>query len=88
MEEGEAFGRVELLVAADRYDLSGLKKLCENSLVEGLTIDNVLDLLVLADTHNAEDLKKAAKNLVVEKVKSKGKIVYFKVLKIIFSITF
>jgi len=58
---------IELLVASDRYDLSGLKKLCESSLVDGLTIDNVLDLLILADTHNAEELKKAAKNLVVEK---------------------
>jgi hypothetical protein len=58
---------IELLQAGDRFDLSGLKHLCEQFLISHLTINNVLDMLILADTHNALRLKKAAKRMVIEK---------------------
>jgi len=58
---------IELLQAADRFDLSGLKELCEQFLITYLTINNVLDMFILADTHNADRLKKAAKRMVIEK---------------------
>jgi len=56
----------ELLAAADRYDLPGLKKSCENSLISYLSQDTVLDLFVLADMHNANELRVAAKKMIVD----------------------
>merc|ERR1719186_1431148 len=58
---------IELLQAGDRFDLSGLKHLCEQFLISHLTINNVLDMFILADTHNAPRLKKAARRMVIEK---------------------
>lgn len=56
----------ELLAAADRYDLPGLKKSCENSLIVSMSQETVLDLFVLADMHNANELRVAAKKMIVE----------------------
>ena len=60
------FQAVELLKAADRYDLPGLKRLCENSIVSSLEPDNALDMFGVADMHNAEDLKEIAKMMIVK----------------------
>lgn len=40
-----------------QYQLERLKTMCEEALVESLTVENACDILGLADTHNAEQLK-------------------------------
>jgi len=55
-----------LLEAADKYQLSELKQICEEVLCDSLTVDTCLECLVLADLHNAEQLKDAAVKFVVE----------------------
>ncbi|CAO2209733.1 unnamed protein product [Urochloa humidicola] len=46
-----------LLVAADRYDVQGLKVICEKRLCEGLTIATVASLFALGDQHNCSRLQ-------------------------------
>ncbi|KAJ3699044.1 hypothetical protein LUZ61_002749 [Rhynchospora tenuis] len=48
-----------LLVAADRYDLEWLKKICENILHVSIEMSNVVPLLSLAERHNCTHLKTA-----------------------------
>jgi len=55
-----------LLEAADKYQLSELKEICEEVLCLALDADICLECLVLADLHNAEELKEAAVKFVVE----------------------
>nr|VZI16264.1 unnamed protein product [Spirometra erinaceieuropaei] len=47
----------ELLAAADKYQLERLKAMCEEALVESLTVETACDILSLADVHSAEQLK-------------------------------
>lgn len=48
-----------LLIATDKYDLPGLKRLCEEALANRhLCEDNVCELLLLADRHSASFLKR------------------------------
>ncbi|KAL6843289.1 hypothetical protein ACP4OV_027002 [Aristida adscensionis] len=46
-----------LLVAADRYDVQGLKFACEKLLGEGLDADTVAAMFALADQHNCSKLQ-------------------------------
>jgi len=55
-----------LLEAADKYQLSELKEICEEVLCDSLTVDTCLECLVLADLHSAAELKEAAVKFVVE----------------------
>jgi speckle-type POZ protein len=49
-----------LLVAADRYMVQGLKKICEDKLSgNGITIDSVVSMLELAEDHVCPKLKAA-----------------------------
>ena len=48
-----------LLIAADKYQVIELKNLCENILLENMSLSNACDLLLLADMYS-ERLKKAA----------------------------
>ncbi|OCT61035.1 speckle-type POZ protein-like [Xenopus laevis] len=50
----------KLLAAADKYALERLKVMCEESLCNNLTVENVADVLILADLHSAEQLKAQA----------------------------
>ncbi|XP_065199985.1 speckle-type POZ protein B-like [Planococcus citri] len=50
----------DLLPAADKYDLKGLKIKCERHLVNKLSVENAADCLVLADLHGAALLRKQA----------------------------
>ena len=49
-----------LLCAAEKYDLSRLKALCEERLSYDLKIDNAASMLMLADTYKAKQLKRNA----------------------------
>jgi len=51
--------------AADYYEVTSLKQLCEKSLMKKVTIGNMLELLVLADMYKAADLREATKVLIV-----------------------
>ena len=46
----------ELLRAADQYMLDGLKHLCEESISQGLTMDNLTDTYDLSENFNAPQL--------------------------------
>jgi hypothetical protein len=47
-----------LLVAADRYGVEELKKICEDKLSgNGITVDNVVSMLELAEDHSCSKLK-------------------------------
>lgn len=46
-----------LLAAADYYQLSRLKSLCEEALHKKLTVENAIETLQLADLHSANTLK-------------------------------
>jgi len=50
----------ELLVAADKYAIAGLKLQCEDVLGSNLTVQNACSTLILADTHSCENLKTRA----------------------------
>ena len=53
-----------LLVAADKYDLGGLKAVCEDAIAKTLNADNAVDLLLLADGYNAIQLKEHVMNYI------------------------
>jgi len=55
-----------LLSAAEKYDLKELKTMCETSLCDTITQDNVLDLLVLADLHGASTVRGVALKFIVD----------------------
>ncbi|KAL6659248.1 hypothetical protein ACP70R_003288 [Stipagrostis hirtigluma subsp. patula] len=48
-----------LLVAADQYDVQGLKFLCEKTLCESLDVETVASTLVFADRYSCGELKRA-----------------------------
>ncbi|XP_065222352.1 speckle-type POZ protein-like isoform X1 [Planococcus citri] len=47
----------KLFVAAAKYGLEGLKKICERTLCETLTAENADDMFVFAKKHHANELK-------------------------------
>ncbi|XP_065203012.1 speckle-type POZ protein B-like [Planococcus citri] len=47
----------ELLVAACKYELEGLKRICVQALSQALTVDNVSEILIFADNWNVAELK-------------------------------
>ena len=64
---GNMVGNEEtLLAAAEKYDLPGLKVLCEDVLSRAMNIDNVLDMLLFADLHKAANVKALALKFIVE----------------------
>ncbi|XP_060249297.1 speckle-type POZ protein-like [Meriones unguiculatus] len=50
----------DVLAAADRYGLEGLKVMCEDALCRDLSVENAAHTLILADLHSAEQLKMQA----------------------------
>jgi len=49
----------EVLQAADMYLLEGLKRLCENTIAQGLSVDNLGEVLSLSEAYSAPQLAKA-----------------------------
>ena len=60
---------IDLLAAADKYQLKDLKQRCEESLSINLKVDNVLDVLVTAYLHNASSLQSLAMKFIAENAK-------------------
>lgn len=60
----------ELFQLADKYNISNLKKICEEILIKKLSLDNACRLLMLADLHSANDLKKACIKFIFENRKT------------------
>lgn len=48
----------DLLRIADKYDLPDLKKDCEETICDNLTVENAAEMLNLAHLHQAQILKK------------------------------
>ena len=55
----------QLLPVAEEYGLVGLQEMCEEELIQSLTIKTVINTLIHAADHNATDLKKACMEFVV-----------------------
>ena len=57
---------LELLQAADQYQLDLLKEACEVQICEGVDIQNCLTSLIIGDMYNAENLKKFSMKIFAE----------------------
>jgi hypothetical protein len=55
-----------VLVAANKYGLDRLKRLCEKFLVALIDLDNVIELLYLADMHQAVELRRMSINFTMQ----------------------
>lgn len=60
----------ELLAAADRYDLTRLKVMCEIALFEGITVGSATKTLIFADLHQAKELKARAIQFIGQNMKT------------------
>ncbi|XP_044015086.1 speckle-type POZ protein-like [Aphidius gifuensis] len=47
----------DLIGAADKYHIDDLREICENNLMEKLTVDNAVHTLIVADRYDAKELK-------------------------------
>lgn len=47
----------KLLIAADKYDLGRLRRMCESRLCKDISVNSVSRALALADSHHAIQLK-------------------------------
>ncbi|XP_065223701.1 speckle-type POZ protein-like [Planococcus citri] len=54
----------KLFVAAAKYGLDGLRKICEEELCESLSVDNAVRLLAFAEKHHADKLKSRVKEVI------------------------
>ena len=59
----------DLLRVADKYQLDGLKEMCEEKICSNLSIENSIESLVLGDSHNESKLKKMALDLIAMNMK-------------------
>ncbi|XP_062715283.1 speckle-type POZ protein [Aedes albopictus] len=57
-----------LLGAADKYDLVGLKIVCEQALCEQLSVENALQMLAFANRHNTKLLASQAKTFLAKNI--------------------
>ena len=55
----------QLLPIAEEYGVLGLRKMCEENLIQSLTSTTVINMLIHAASHNAPDLKKACIQFIV-----------------------
>ncbi|KAH0561628.1 hypothetical protein KQX54_018177 [Cotesia glomerata] len=56
---------LQMLEVADIYQIIKLNDICERTLINNMSTENVLDIIDAADDHNAFDLRKSAINLIV-----------------------
>lgn len=55
-----------LLVAANKYDLPGLFRVCEDFLIRNITAENFGEILAIVGTYNVTQLKKLVVKFVLE----------------------
>jgi len=60
----------ELLAAADKYNISRLLPLCEETMMANLNTENAAECFSLADRHNASQLRKEAKRFTARHLKN------------------
>lgn len=56
---------IDILVAANKYGLDRLKRLCEKYLVSQIELETVIEFLYLADLHQAIELKRMCINFTI-----------------------
>ncbi|XP_044584818.1 speckle-type POZ protein B-like isoform X2 [Cotesia glomerata] len=56
---------LQMLEVADIYQIFKLKIICESTLMDNMSTDNVLNIIDAADDHNAEDLRRSAITFIV-----------------------
>ena len=61
---------LDLLIAGNKYDISGLVSQCEIYLAERLSIESFAEILIVADRLKIYKLKNAAMQFVVDNVKT------------------
>ena len=61
---------MDLLVAADKYQIDSLKEECASSLKKKLAVDNAVRILVLARLHNCPELLQSTLNFMAMKAKA------------------
>lgn len=54
----------KLLYGAEKYNLNALKEICIESLLESLSLNNVIDYLILADRYSSEILLRKCISLI------------------------
>lgn len=59
---------LDILKAAEQYNLEHLKRLCQEFLVNDLTHDNVVNILKIANTYNANFLRKSCIYYIVKQM--------------------
>ncbi|CAG5089305.1 Similar to Tdpoz5: TD and POZ domain-containing protein 5 (Mus musculus) [Cotesia congregata] len=69
VNKAETFAE-ELLKVSDKYQLLGLKEICEESLSETISVENSIRILILADLHDSKKLVEFAKNYIVTELAS------------------
>lgn len=57
---------IQLLQASDQYLLEGLKRLCEMSIAQSLSVDNVMQTFELSEAYSAPQLGKRCVLFVLE----------------------
>lgn len=59
----------QLYVAADKYQLADLKKMCAAFIEKNITADLFYDVVVLADAHNDTGLMQISRDFLIENIK-------------------
>ncbi|XP_061387719.1 protein roadkill-like [Musca vetustissima] len=60
----------DLFVAANKYALDDLQEMCEDFLIEAMSVDTVADILLLGDRHSSEHLKLMAVQFAIENIET------------------
>lgn len=71
----------QLLFLAERFQLQGLRELCERNLIETITPENVATLLLIADQFGSDALKKAGLAYCEENIMSINKSLAWKMME-------
>ena len=72
---------VELLAAADKYELGTLKEICEDKLCSDLKNDNAVEYLILGDMYQAPKLREKSLRKVATNMASIANTEAYKSLK-------
>ncbi|KAJ8675030.1 hypothetical protein QAD02_010816 [Eretmocerus hayati] len=60
----------DLIAAAEKYQLDGLKSMCSKVIIEKLDKENVIASLILANLYRIDDLKQEAMSFIIDNLKN------------------